>query len=125
MLIITMNKNLLQYTNYCFIILIALFGKSIQAIELTFEPTEPCVAVNKTVQLSVSGISNDISWQIIPQNSSGTIESSTTQSKLIYKAPDKRLDCKIIPPPKAEGYIKIYKRKTWYYKANKTNPMNR
>jgi len=72
--------------------LIALPGKSVNAGKLTFNPAEPCVAVEKSIQISVSGLAYNLEWQVLPDEvgeDAGQIEGSTKSTMITYVAPAK------------------------------------
>ena len=78
-----MRQSIYYFLMVC--VLTTLPGKWIKADELVFKPANPCVVVDQTIQLSVSGIINDILWQVV---SDGTIEGSPTKPRVTYKAPN-------------------------------------
>lgn len=62
------------------------FFSIVKADTLAFKPVAPCVVVGEKIQLSVSGILNNIRW-IIGEDSLGSFESSKERDIIIYRAP--------------------------------------
>jgi len=80
----------LLHDNYFVILIVFLtwfWEEALQAEEVSIKPTEPIVAIEQPLQLSVSGLINDIWWRVLGENT-GKIEGSTNSAQATYIAPN-------------------------------------